>query len=133
MALKVLDSWALMAFFNNESSADLVEEILEQAEDGRHRLLMSVVNWGEIYYSVMRGASTEIAEQKAREISMMPIEIIAADLQQTQQAAIYKAKKKMSYADCFGAALAKINHAELITGDLELKEVEKEIKIRWLK
>jgi predicted nucleic acid-binding protein len=96
-------------------------------------LFMSVVNWGEIYYSVMRGVSPEMAEQKAREIAAMPIEIVAADLHQTHQAAIYKATHKMSYADCFAAALAKIKNSELLTGDPEFKALEKEIKINWLK
>jgi predicted nucleic acid-binding protein len=54
-------------------------------------------------------------------------------LHQAHQAAIYKATKKMSYADAFGAALAKIKNAEFVTGDPEFKEVEKEIKINWLK
>jgi predicted nucleic acid-binding protein len=63
----------------------------------------------------------------------MPIEIVSADLQQTHQAAIFKATRKMSYADCFGAALAKIRNAEFVTGDPEFKEIEKEVKIGWLK
>lgn len=133
MATKILDSWALMALFNNEPAADAVEKILGQGAADRHRLLMSVVNWGEIYYSVMRGASPEMAEQKAREIAAMPVELVPADLHQTHQAAIYKATHKMSYADCFAAALSKIKNAELLTGDPEFKEVEKEIKINWLK
>jgi ribonuclease VapC len=133
MATKILDSWALMALFNNEPAADSVEKILEQAAADRHKLLMSVVNWGELYYSVMRGASPAMAEQKVREIAAMPIELVTADLQQAHQAAIFKATCKMSYADCFGAALAKIKNAEFVTGDLEFKEVEKEIKIYWLK
>ena len=133
MAVKVLDSWVLMALFHEEPAADEVEKLLSQAAADRHRLLMSVVNWGEIYYSVMRGASPEMAEQKAREIAAMPIEIVPADTQQTRQAAIFKAIRKMSYADCFGAALAKIRNAEFVTGDPEFKELEKEIKINWLK
>ena len=133
MAAKVLDSWALIAFFEDEPAANDVEKLLQQATEGKQKLLMSVVNWGEIYYSVMRGASPEMAEQKAREIAAIPVEIVDADLAQTRQAAIFKATKKMSYADCFGAALAKIKNAEFVTGDPELKEVEKEIKINWLK
>ena len=133
MATKVLDSWALMALFNDEPAADAVEKILEHATAERHKLLMSVVNWGEVYYSVMRGASAEMAEQKAKEMAAMPIEIVDADLHATKLAAVFKATKKMSYADCFGAALAKSRNAEFITGDTEFKEVEKEIKIGWLK
>ena len=133
MATKVIDSWALMALFNDEPAAEQVEKILEQAMAEKHKLLMSVINWGEVYYSVMRGASAEMAEQKLKEMDAMPIEIVGADMHQTKQAAIYKATKKMSYADCFGAALAKIKNAEFVTGDPEFKAVAKEIKINWLK
>jgi predicted nucleic acid-binding protein len=135
MATKVLDSWALMALFNNEPSADEVEALLEKAAADKHKLLMSVINWGEIYYSVMRGASRDLAEQKAGEMAAMPIDIIGVgdDLTLVRQAAIYKATHKMSYADCFAAALARVRNCELLTGDPEFKAVEKEVKINWLK
>jgi len=58
---------------------------------------------------------------------------VDADLSLAKQAAIYKATNKMSYADAFAAALAKIKNAELVTGDSEFKPLEKEIKIGWLK
>jgi hypothetical protein len=35
-------------------------------------------------------------------------------------------------ADCFAAALAKQRRVELVTGDKEFKQVEKEIRILWL-
>ncbi len=135
MATKILDSWALMALFNDESAADEVEKLLQKASAGTHKLLMCVVNWGEIYYSVMRGASPEMAEQKAKEIAAVPIELVPvdADLHLARQAAIYKATHKISYADAFAAALAKIRKAELVTGDPEFKSLEKEIKVAWLK
>jgi ribonuclease VapC len=109
--------------------------MLLKAEGGNPKLLMCVVNWGEIYYSVMRGASPGVAEEKAKEIAGMPIELVGvdSDLQLVRQAALFKATKKMSYADCFAAALAKIRNAELVTGDPEFKAVEKEIKIGWLR
>ena len=135
MATKVLDSHALMALFNDEPGADEVERLLLKAEGGNPKLFMCVVNWGEIYYSVMRGASPEQAEEKAKEIAGMPVELVPVDndLNLVRQAAIFKATKKMSYADCFAAALAKLRSAELITGDPEFKAVEGEIKIGWLR
>ena len=135
MATKVLDSWALIAFFEDEPAAEAVEKLLQQAADEKHKLLMSVVNWGEVYYSTMREVSQEAAEQKAQEIAALPIDIIGVsdDLALAKQAAIFKATHKPSYADCFAAALAKQKNAELITGGPEFKAVEKEIKINWLK
>ena len=133
MATKVLDSWALIAFFEDEPAAEAVEKILEQAAAEKHKLLMSVVNWGEVYYNTRREVSEAAAEQKLKEIAAMPVEIVGADLQLTKLAAIYKATCKMSYADCFGAALARMRNAEFVTGDPEFKSIEKEIKINWLK
>jgi len=135
VATKVLDSWALMALFNDEPAADAVELLLQKAGLGTHRLLLCVVNWGEIYYSVTRGASLEMAEQKAKEIAAVPIELVPveADLHLVRQAAIYKATHKLSYADAFAGALAKIRKAELVTGDMEFKGLAKEIKIAWLR
>ena len=135
MATMVLDAHALMVLFNDEPGADEVEKILLKAESGNPTLLMSVVNWGEIYYSILRGASQEIADVKAHEIVGMQIELVpvdAGDLELVRQAAIFKATKKMSYADCFAAALAKIKNAELVTGDREFKQLARDVKIRWL-
>ncbi|MGD0091061.1 MAG: type II toxin-antitoxin system VapC family toxin [Planctomycetota bacterium] len=136
MAVKVLDSWALMAFLEDEPAAEEVEKLLIKAEAGSHRLLLSVVNWGEIYYSIMRQVSQEVAEAKARDIAALPIEIVPVgpDLALVRQAASYKATRKMSYADCFAAALAKLRNAELVTGDEEFKQVEKDLPgIMWLR
>ena len=82
----------------------------------------------------MREVSQEAAEQKVQEIAALPIDIIGVSdaLALAKQAAIFKATHKMSYADCFAAALTKEKNAELITGDPEFKAVEKEIKIQWL-
>ena len=135
MATMVLDAHALMVLFNDEPGADEVERILLKAEGGSPKLLMSVVNWGEIYYSIVRGASQEMAETKAHEIAGMRIELVpvdADDLELVRQAAAFKATRKMSYADCFAAALAKIKNAELVTGDREFKQLARDVKIHWL-
>jgi len=135
MTTMVLDAHALMVLFNDEPGADEVEKILLKAESGSPKLLMSVVNWGEIYYSILRGASQEMAETKAHEIAGMQIELVpvdADDLELVRQAAAFKATRKMSYADCFAAALAKIKNAELVTGDREFKQLARDVKIHWL-
>ena len=135
MATMVLDAHALMVLFNDEPGADEVERILLKAESGSPKLMMSVVNWGEIYYSILRGASQEMAETKAHEIAGMQIELVpvdADDLELVRQAAAFKATRKMSYADCFAAALAKIKNAELVTGDREFKQLTRDVKIHWL-
>ena len=133
MATKVLDSWALIALFNEESAAEDVEKLLHAATAGRHTLLMHVINWGEIYYTTMRRGGESAAKSVATDIGQMPINIVeSANFELVRQAAAFKATKKLSYADCFAAALAKLRRAEFVTGDREFKTMEGELKISWL-
>jgi uncharacterized protein len=134
MAVKVLDSWALMAFLQDEPAAGEVEKLLLKAAEDKLRLLLCVVNWGEIYYSIARAEGEAVAEQKAADLATLAIELVPVsdDLQLVREAAKFKASKKMSYADCFAAALAKLRNVEVVTGDPEFKEVEGEVKVAWL-
>jgi predicted nucleic acid-binding protein len=135
MANKVLDSWALIAFFEDEPAAEAVEELIHQATQERHRLYLSAVNWAEVYYNTMREVSLEAAEARAQDLATLPIDVVGVgdDLKLARLAAQFKATHKMSLADAFAAALAKEKKAELVTGDPEFKALEKEIKIHWLK
>lgn len=134
MAAKVLDSWALMAFYHGEPAAEAVEEILFLGSQGRHHLYLSVINWAEIYTAYARGDSVAAAEAKVRELATLSIQIVGVgeDLKLARQAAIYKARGGISYGDAYAAALAKERKADLVTGDPEFKRLEKEIKIHWL-
>jgi predicted nucleic acid-binding protein len=133
MAAKILDAWALMAYFKDEPAGPAVEELIHKASADKIRLLLCVVNWGEVYYGMWRAGGPAVADSAAADLSQLPIELVVADLPLAKQAAIYKATHKMSYADAFAAALAKVKNAELVTGDAEFKPLEKEIKIHWLK
>ena len=132
MATKVLDSYALMAFFEDEPGADLVRDLLLKAEENKVSLLISVVNLGEVWYSIARTNSPEVADQYIGEIDGMAIEVVDADWQLTRQAATFKVNGNISYGDCFAGALAKNHKAELVTGDKEFKALEGEIKVSWI-
>ncbi|MCW5875687.1 MAG: type II toxin-antitoxin system VapC family toxin [Anaerolineales bacterium] len=132
MATKILDAYAIMAFFENEPGADYVRNLIIKAEEKKLKLLMSVVNLGEVWYSVARSYSPGTADTCIQEIEGMAIEIVNADWQQTLQAAQYKQNGGLAYADCFAAALAKSRKAELVTGDMEFLLLEDQIKIFWL-
>jgi len=129
---KVLDSYSLLAFFENEPGGDKVAELIKQARDREKPLLLSVINWGEIYYIVRRTAGKSAAEETIKDLDTLPIEIVPIDRETTKVAAEFKSTKRMSYADCFAAALAKLKNAELVTGDKEFCEVEDIVHIRWV-
>lgn len=131
-AVRVLDSYSLLAYIEGEAGAEQMIEIFRVARDSGRSLFLSVVNWGEVYYITMREAGHERADEVAHLISTLPIQIVPADLDLTRQAAELKSKHRMSYADCFAAALARQRKAELVTGDRDFRQVEGEVKILWL-
>jgi predicted nucleic acid-binding protein len=93
---------------------------------------MCVVNIGEVYYHALRVGGEQKANLALEIIKALPIEIVEANINLTLQAAEYKAFHKMSYADAYAAALAKMKKAQLVTGDKEFKSLENEIKMVWI-
>lgn len=132
MAVKVLDAYALMAFFEDEPSADAVRAIIQESVESETSLVMSVVKLGEIWYAIARSNSPEVTDRYISEIQGMGIEIVDADWVLTRQAAIFRVRGNISYADSFAAALAVLRNAELVTGDKEFKPLEDEIRILWV-
>jgi ribonuclease VapC len=129
--IKILDTYALIAFFEDEPGADFVRELLLEAESEGLKLAMSVVNLGEVWSSVARSVSVKQADAIIQEIQGMSIEIVDANWELTYQAAVYKSKGGLSYADCFTAALGKLREAEVITGDPEFQRLKGEIVTTW--
>ncbi len=127
----VLDASALMTFFEDRPGAAKVEVLLQQAVDGKLHLFMSVVNWGEVYYSTWRAHGPGVARKIIEDIAQLPIEIVEADLALTRTAAELRADHKLPYTDCFAAVLAAQRKAPLATSDQDFATVEKKIDILW--
>jgi len=129
----VLDSWSIMAYLEDEPAGQKVADIIADAHEGSTPLLMTVVNGSEIWYLLARETSEADADQSISELRQLGIEFVDAEWELAHQAAMFKSKHKMSLADCFAAALAKRNKADLVTGDPEFKHVEPDVKVLWLR
>jgi ribonuclease VapC len=128
----VFDSWAVIAYLEGEPAAERVADHIADAHDDDIPLFMSVVNAGEVWYIIAREASVSDADRSIKELRHLGIEFIDADWTLAHEAGGFKSKFKMSFADCFAAALAKQKKALLMTGDPEFKQVESQITIDWL-
>lgn len=129
----VLDSWATIAYLEDEAAAEKVADIIADAHDEQIPLLMTVVNAGEVWYIVARQTSATEADTSIKQIRDLGVQFIDADWSLAKDAGHFKSKNKMSFADCFAAALAKQRKAHLATGDPEFKQIENEILISWLR
>ena len=128
----VLDSWAIIAYLEDEAPAETVGNVISDAHDDDIPIFMSVLNVGEVWYIMAREASSQEAERSVAQLRQLGIRFVEADWPLACEGAKYKAKHRMSYADCFAAALTKQKNAVLLTGDPEFKEVERDIAIHWL-
>jgi PIN domain nuclease of toxin-antitoxin system len=128
----VLDASAVISFFEDRTGAEEVEKLVAEGVAGKIELFMSVVNWGEVYYSAWRARGQIAARQIAAEISQLPIQVVNADFELTKSAAELHAKYNLPYADCFAAALSKIGKARLLTADQDFAKIKSEIEIQFL-
>jgi predicted nucleic acid-binding protein len=133
MPAKVLDSFALIAYFRNEPGAEMVENLLVTAGRKDAPLHMTEVNYAEVKYSIARKDGVEAWNEAANILDGLPIDFHPTTRALADSAADFKIRFKISLADAFASALAKEKKAELVTGDLEFKALQNEIAIAWLK
>ena len=133
MAVAVLDSHALLAFFRGEEAALSVKTLLHKAAIADRPLQMTEVNYAEVKYMLLKKDGVEAWQRAGDVLKSLPIEFHPVDRNLSDEAANFKARFKISLADSFAAALAKEKKGELVTGDREFEALEKEIKISWLK
>ena len=128
----VLDSWAVIAYLEDEAAAEKVADIIADAHEDDIPLLMTVVNAAEVWYIAAREASASDADASIKQLHDLGVQFVNADWELAKAAGYFKSRNKMSFADCFAAALAKERKAHLATGDAEFRQVESDITIIWL-
>ncbi len=130
--LYVLDSFALLAFFQDEAGANTVAQLLERAQRGEIRLAMSVANLGEVFYRTMRNFGIERAEEVLARMEEYPIALVDVDRELALRAAYLKGSFRMAYCDCLAAALAQRLGGAVLTGDPDFRQVEQLVALEWL-
>lgn len=129
----VLDSFAVLAYLENETSADEVRRVLEYGSSHAGCLFLSLVNYGECLYIIERERGLEAAHESIAAIDRWPVTVVPPDRDLTFAAAHIKARHSVSFADAFTVALAQSREATVLTGDPEFKSVAHLIAIHWLR
>lgn len=106
MKIHVLDANALYRFLIDGPGAAIVNDLFESARDQEQPLRMSVINWGEVYYTIAKAQGFAETAQIMERVKLLPLTLIDAGEVVTAQAARLKAGYGLPYADCFAAAIA---------------------------
>jgi predicted nucleic acid-binding protein len=126
----VLDANALSGFFEDrEGTAGRTEKLLSEALRHGSPLLMSAINWGEVFYVAWKLHGEHYAHQVEAKLQELPIAVISADRERASRAGALKQKHGLGYADAFAAELAMERGAWLVTADAEFQKVGKALSI----
>lgn len=128
----VLDSFAVLAYFQAETGGIKVKDILKKALSGKALAFLSVLNLGEIIYITERRLGRDTAESTLGDILRLPIQLAEAGMDRVLDAAHIKAHHAISYADAFAVSLARELNATIVTADPEFKKVQSLANILWL-
>ena len=131
-SIYLLDSFALLAYLNDEAGCTRVQEILALAEGRKCRVVMCLVNLGEVLYITERERGLAMAQGVLALTESLALELLDASRDLVLDAAHIKANHPLSYADAFATAAAVRENAVVVTGDPEFRSVEELIKIEWL-
>jgi predicted nucleic acid-binding protein len=101
----VLDANALYRFLTGGPGADSVTRLFKEARAAEGALRMSVVNWGEVYYTIAKVEGFAETARIMDRVKLLPLSILDADEAVTAKAAQLKAGHGLPYADCFAAAM----------------------------
>lgn len=128
----VLDASAVLRFIDDGPGASRIEELIIQAQDGRVRIVISAVNWGEVYYVIARKRGDSEANTFSGKFRNLPIKIIPADDRTAELAGELRNRFALPYADAFAASLAESEHATLVTGNFDFKTLKDVLPVEFL-
>ena len=129
---KLLDSYAILVWIQDEPGAQAVEDLLLSARKGQLHLVVSELNLGEVYYKCIRRAGKISASEIIERFCLLPVEIVPVDWDIIRKASEVKADIPIAYADCFAIATALLKKAIIVTGDPEFKKASHLVNIEWL-
>jgi len=128
----VLDSYALLAYFQGEPGGEIVTRLLERAQISEIVLYLSIMNMGEVFYITSRNLGNDLAESQINDIENLPIQVRSITNDNVMSAARLKAQYSFSFCDAFATTLAQELQASVVTGDPEFNNVGGIINIIWL-
>jgi predicted nucleic acid-binding protein len=127
----VLDTSAILALWNEEEGAAMVEKILR---DRRHhgRIYVSFMTFMECRYRVWRGQGRAAADEIFRALSLLPVTRVDVDDALLLTASELKAQHRISVADSWIIATAIARNATLVHKDPEFDALADRVAMRSL-
>jgi len=133
----VLNACSVIAFLTKEDGADITDNLIAEALDNKAELFMHKINFIEVIYDAWKTQGGSQAKTIFNNIKLLPITIvdsISDDL--ALEASRLKAGNRISLADAFALAVARLESATLVTSDhheFDALEASGEATFLWIR
>jgi len=137
MKTYVLDACALMAVLYGEKGASIVKAAFDEVDKGMAKIIMHKANLLEVYYDLLRSLGKDKTDNIMSEIKKRPIGINAEISDAIfAEAGRLKSLYKISFADSFALAQARVSGGALLTSDhheFDVIEGKEDIYFAWIR
>ncbi len=129
----LLDTSALLTLRDNESGAQLVEDILRMGQNKQVKCFGCFISLMEVLYRVWRDEGENLGKLAYEQCLALPMEWIHESPDLLHKAAEIKATNSLSLADAWIAATAVLHGAVLVHKDPEFRALNLDQEILPLK
>jgi predicted nucleic acid-binding protein len=127
----VLDTSAILALWNEEDGASLVEKILRDRPHHR-KIYISFMTFMECRYRLWKDHGQSAADELFRSLSLLPVTRVDVDDTLLLTASELKAQHKISVADSWIIATAIMRNATLVHKDPEFAALSDRVAMKTL-
>jgi len=133
----VIDACAFISYYNKEPGGEVVKNLITDAVTGDSAIMIHRINLFEVYYDLFRSGGEDMTNDAMSDMDDFPIGIIDMVSEELmKEAARFKLKYKVSVADAFALATAKLENATIVTADhheFDPIEVAGELSFLWIR
>lgn len=127
----VLDDSALIAFLEDRTGAEEVEQLLGMALDGAILLLVPVSTWSSVCRTVWRKKGKSAGDELLQQLSHLPLSFVELDQAGAEKAAdIAACESETEVLTAFAAAVAFQRRATLVTANSTPSTLGQDIRIQ---
>ncbi len=122
----LLDTKALIAFFNNEDGTEKIESILREIDENKADGYISATTITELYYLYSRRIGERVAKERIKQLKRSNLQVVPITENIAVKAGEYKIQA-IPIADALIAACAHFIEAPVVTDDEHFEKVNVQV------
>lgn len=111
-------------FFDTYAIVEIIEENKNYEKYKEEEIITSILNVGELYYSLLKEKDEETAESWHEKLKQSAVLVDVEIIKKAMKFRFENKAKKFSFIDCVGYVTARDRGLRFLTGDEGFKDME---------